>query len=286
VRGLPAITGAIMALDAKTGELRAVLGADWVTATRTAALSMVAARRLADPRSASVAFIGCGVQAHSHLAAFAEAFPLTEIRAYGRGQANVDKLCAKGHAMGLAARATDKAEDAVAGADLVVSSVTLDYSIEPFLDARWLKPGAFAAITDLGIPWVPHGMSAFESIVIDDHEQEAASERKVAPPELVTADLTEIVSGSQTPRHDPTRRAAFAFRGVALGDYAAGPSHVLPTGGTARWASGLSANDFLRAHSVIAYSKEGMQDIAADVQLMADKEGLTAHRASVDVRLL
>ena len=72
---------------------------------------------------------------------------------------------------------------------------------------------------------------------------------------------------------------------VAVGDYVAGPLHVLPTGGTARWASGLSANDFLRAHSVIAYTAEGLRQVAADVQQLADKEGLTAHRASVDIRL-
>jgi histidinol dehydrogenase len=72
---------------------------------------------------------------------------------------------------------------------------------------------------------------------------------------------------------------------VAMGDYTAGPSHVLPTGGTARFASGLSANDFLRPSSVIAYTVKGMAAAAGDVQVMADKEGLTAHRASVDVRL-
>jgi histidinol dehydrogenase len=72
---------------------------------------------------------------------------------------------------------------------------------------------------------------------------------------------------------------------VALGDYVAGPSHVLPTGGTARFASGLSANDFLRRSSVIAFTREGLAQVADDVRLLADKEGLTAHRASVDVRL-
>jgi len=71
---------------------------------------------------------------------------------------------------------------------------------------------------------------------------------------------------------------------VALGDYAAGPSHVLPTGGTARFASGLSANQFLRSNSVIDYSAEALQAIAPDVMRMADVEGLTAHRASVEVR--
>ena len=45
---------------------------------------------------------------------------------------------------------------------------------------------------------------------------------------------------------------------VALGDYAAGPSHVLPTGGTARFASGLSANDFLRRSSVLSFTRDGL----------------------------
>jgi histidinol dehydrogenase len=72
---------------------------------------------------------------------------------------------------------------------------------------------------------------------------------------------------------------------VALGDYVAGPSHVLPTGGTARFANGLCATDFLKRSSVIAYNKESLAADADLVRLMADKEGLTAHRASVDIRL-
>jgi histidinol dehydrogenase len=75
------------------------------------------------------------------------------------------------------------------------------------------------------------------------------------------------------------------FSPVALGDYAAGPSHVLPTGGTARWAAGLTANSFLRGGSVIEYSAEALRRVAPHIQRLADKEGLTAHRASIDVRL-
>jgi histidinol dehydrogenase len=71
---------------------------------------------------------------------------------------------------------------------------------------------------------------------------------------------------------------------VALGDYAAGPSHVLPTSGTARFASGLSSNDFLRAGSILHFDPEGLDNLAPDVELLATKEGLTAHRASVEVR--
>ncbi len=75
------------------------------------------------------------------------------------------------------------------------------------------------------------------------------------------------------------------FAPVALGDYAAGPSHVLPTGGTARFASGLSANDFLRRSSVMTFTQKGMEALADDVRVLAAKEGLTAHSASVDIRM-
>lgn len=72
---------------------------------------------------------------------------------------------------------------------------------------------------------------------------------------------------------------------VALGDYVAGPSHVLPTGGTARFANGLCAIDFLKRSSVIFYNQSALRKDAPLVQTMADKEGLTAHRSSVDLRL-
>ena len=72
---------------------------------------------------------------------------------------------------------------------------------------------------------------------------------------------------------------------VALGDYVAGPSHVLPTGGTARFASGLSANDFLHRSSVLSFTREGLAQLAGDVRVLAECEGLTAHAASVDLRL-
>jgi len=75
-----------------------------------------------------------------------------------------------------------------------------------------------------------------------------------------------------------------AYSPVALGDYVAGPSHVLPTGATARFASGLSSNDFLRSGSVIQFTSEGLEAVADEVLLMANKEGLTGHANSVIIR--
>jgi ornithine cyclodeaminase/alanine dehydrogenase-like protein (mu-crystallin family) len=219
-RDLPAINGAIMVLDAETGLLRAVLGANWITAVRTAALSAVAARRLADPASESVGFVGSGVQARSHLEAFADMFPLKRVRVYGRGKANVDALCAFARGMGLEAEASESAEAALSQSDLIVTSVTLDYSITPFLDARWLKPNAFAAITDLCIPWIDESMGAFGTVVVDDRVQEAESDKPMVRPEAIAGDLTDLVAGGIEKRNDG-RPSAFAFRGIALGDHAA-----------------------------------------------------------------
>lgn len=74
------------------------------------------------------------------------------------------------------------------------------------------------------------------------------------------------------------------FTPVAVGDYAAGPSHVLPTGGTARFSSGLNANDFRKRTSIMRFTRNGLKEIAPDVIFLAKTEGLTAHAASVEVR--
>ena len=218
--GLPAINGAIMVLDAQTGILQAILDANWITAVRTAALSAVAARRLAVSNAQSVAFVGAGVQAHSHLAAYAELFPLKSIYVFGRGKSNIEKLCKNASKMGLQAKICTDAKDALSNADLVVTSTTLDFSTKPFLDARWLKPNAFATITDACIPWIPKSMKAFQTIVVDDRKQEYESDKPMLPYDRITCDLTELVAKNVgTVSHG--KLAAFAFRGISLGDYAA-----------------------------------------------------------------
>ena len=84
------------------------------------------------------------------------------------------------------------------------------------------------------------------------------------------------------------RNSGAAFLGhhtpVALGDYAAGPSHVLPTGGTCTWAAGLSSNSFLRSGSVTQFDEPALKAISADVIRLANKEGLTGHARSVSIR--
>ncbi len=127
-------------------------------------------------------------------------------------------------------------------------------------------------------------LERFAGIIVTSSDEESAAIAHELAPEHLSIDTHDPEATLARIRHVG---AAFLgpFSPVAAGDYAAGPSHVLPTGGTARFAAGLSANEFLRGSSVIALEKADLTDLAADIQTLADVEGLTAHRRSVQVRL-
>jgi histidinol dehydrogenase len=127
-------------------------------------------------------------------------------------------------------------------------------------------------------------LERFGAFILTRDETEAAEIANLIAPEHLH------VSTAEPKRLLPRlKRAGAIFLGhhtpVAAGDYAAGPSHVLPTGGTARWASGLSANDFLKRSSLISLSRVGLEALAHDIRVLADREGLSGHRQSVDLRL-
>jgi ornithine cyclodeaminase/alanine dehydrogenase-like protein (mu-crystallin family) len=219
-RGLPQINGLITVMDSETGLPLACMDAGWITAVRTAALSAVAAKRLACKDSSVAAFVGCGVQAQSHLQAFAALYPLQEVRVFGRGRRNIDALCQSADALGLSAVVCDTADEAIADADLITTSVTFSATMEPFLNASSLKPGCFAAITDLAAPWIKDSFAALDRIVIDDLDQEASMTNKLADPALINGDLSSLVLGEAAGRGDVAERTAFIFRGHAIGDLA------------------------------------------------------------------
>jgi histidinol dehydrogenase len=73
---------------------------------------------------------------------------------------------------------------------------------------------------------------------------------------------------------------------VSLGDYVAGSNHVLPTGGQARFASGLGAYTFLRPQQIIEYSREALAEVAEHVAALSDAEQLPAHGDAVRARFV
>jgi histidinol dehydrogenase len=75
------------------------------------------------------------------------------------------------------------------------------------------------------------------------------------------------------------------YSAQATGDYASGPNHVLPTGGSARFRGGLSVHDFVKLITVQEYSAKGLATVAGDVTTLAQAEGLVAHAQSIAVRM-
>jgi histidinol dehydrogenase len=119
-------------------------------------------------------------------------------------------------------------------------------------------------------------------IVADTLDEVIAFSNRIAPEhlELAVADPFAILS--------QITNAGAIFMGhwtpEAAGDYLAGPNHTLPTGGTSRFFSPLSVDDFIKKSSIVYFSKSGLQRLGADIVRIAELEGLEAHGRSVTIR--
>ena len=109
-----------------------------------------------------------------------------------------------------------------------------------------------------------------------DAANEIASEHL----EILTADPYQVMT--------KIRNAGAIFLGEyssePLGDYFAGPNHILPTNGTAKFFSPLNVDDFMKKTSIISYSREALERVHKDIEAFAESEGLTAHANSIKVR--
>jgi ornithine cyclodeaminase len=139
-RGLPSHLATILLLDPDTGALQAILDGRYITEARTAAVSAVSARHLARADAATLAIIGAGVQARSHLEAFTQVRALVEVRVWSPRPASRERFVAEmaGHTPARL-RATPTAEQAVRGADLIVLVTS---SPTPVLESAWVAEGA------------------------------------------------------------------------------------------------------------------------------------------------
>lgn len=75
-----------------------------------------------------------------------------------------------------------------------------------------------------------------------------------------------------------------SYSSEPLGDYYAGPNHILPTNGTARFFSPLGVDAFIKKSSIISYSKDALRRVHKDIEIFAENEGLYAHANSIRVR--
>ncbi|OYV61820.1 MAG: histidinol dehydrogenase [Acidocella sp. 21-58-7] len=130
-----------------------------------------------------------------------------------------------------------------------------------------------------GASWRDHGAI----ILVADWDQAAHLANRIAPEHL------QLLLADPVPMFEKIRHAGAIFIGKncpeAIGDYVAGPNHVLPTSGTARFASGLSVYDFLKRTTFVSLTDAALAEIGPAAVALATAESLTAHAQSVQVRL-
>ncbi len=165
--------------------------------------------------------------------------------------------------------------DELASAILVTTSQTLAEQVLAETD-RFLETLSRAEI-------IRKSLDHYGYILVVDTMEEAvkiANEIASEHLEIQTRDPYEVMT--------KIRNAGAIFLGAyasePLGDYFAGPNHVLPTNGTARFFSPLSVDDFIKKSSIIAYSREALRHVHRDIETFARAEGLTAHANSIHVR--
>ena len=137
--GRPVIQGMVAVFDPETGAPAAVIDAASVTAIRTAAVSGLATRLLAREDARTLALIGSGVQAESHLEAMCAVRPITHVRIWNRTRASAEAFCQRHDGrFGCRLEVADTAAAAVAGADIVC---TVTAAAEPVVRNDWITPG-------------------------------------------------------------------------------------------------------------------------------------------------
>lgn len=212
------INGLEILSDLETAKPVAVIDSHWMSTWIAAALTGVAARRLARADSRSIGFIATGVQARVNLAALLTVLPIERVVAYNRRRAGAEAFAAEVRGQGVEVAVTEEPRRAVEGMDVVITSVPLSGLNKAFIDPAWVRPGAFVSVIDLGYSWLP-GLGGFERIVTDDHAQ-AAHEIAIRLQEFAgpyDTDVTELLTGARPGRESDDQRIVVAHGGHAIG---------------------------------------------------------------------
>ncbi len=165
--------------------------------------------------------------------------------------------------------------DEMASAILVTTSKELAYNVKSEIE-RFMNMLERKEI-------ISHSIEDYCYIIIADNMEDA-----VDITNEIASEHLEIITKNPFDTMTYIKNAGAIFLGEyssePLGDYFAGPNHVLPTNGTARFFSPLGVDDFIKKSSVISYSKQALRPVYKDIACFAEAEGLTAHANSITVR--
>lgn len=228
--GLESHQGSIVLHETETGRPLAIVHAGAVTAIRTAAVSALATRILANPDARSLALLGSGTQAQSHLDAMRAVRPIAHVRVWSRTESNARAFAESASARcGIAIEAVASAREAVRGADIVC---TLTAATAPVLEGAWLEPGMHVNAVGSSVP--PFRELDAEAVVrsrvyVDkrdavlneaDDLRVPLAEKRISPDHIL-AELSELVAGTAAGRTSGQEITLFKSVGMAIEDVAA-----------------------------------------------------------------
>ena len=218
---LPSIMGVVVVADLKNGTPLALMDGLQITAYRTGAVAGVAARYLARKDSEVAAILGAGAQGRTQLIALNEVLKLKEVRVYDIiRESSVKYAKDMTEKLGLNVKPVDNASEALEGAD-VVSTATP--SKEPYVKSEWIEPGTHITTvgSDEGNKQELESSAYYKAKVVVD-KREVALNKKYLKPELIYAELGEVVSGIKPGRTKDEEITIMDSTGLGIQDVAAG----------------------------------------------------------------
>jgi ornithine cyclodeaminase/alanine dehydrogenase-like protein (mu-crystallin family) len=222
-RGLDSHQGFVALFDGETGETRAILNAGAITAVRTAAVSGVATRLLARDGASTLAILGAGIQARSHLEAMRAVHDFERVVVWSRTPGRLPEL-----------EEAASAQEAVRDADVIVTATS---AVEPIIDRGWLKPGVHINAVGSSIPTTRELDTATvrDAALFVDRRESTINEagdflfpqrEGAIGPEHIRAEIGELLIGAAEGRRSADEITVFKSLGLAVQDLAAA-EHVL-----------------------------------------------------------
>ncbi len=222
-RGLPTIQGEVVVMDAKSGERLGLLDGSVVTARRTAALSMLAARELAPRPEGPLLVVGAGAQGRAHLDAFREGLGVSRVFIYSRSSKSAASLAGHARSLGLEAEEVEGPEEVLDDVSLIVTATT---SSEPVLPEE-IPEGVFVAAVGSFEPEaaeLPPVLISASQVYVDTMEGARAEAGDLIQASQVGAfrwqDASALEDALRASRR-PDRTVVFKSVGHALWDLAA-----------------------------------------------------------------
>jgi ornithine cyclodeaminase len=229
-RGLDAHQGIVTLFDGETGQPTAILDASAITQIRTAAVTAVATGALARTDARVLAIIGAGVQAAAHVEALTLVRAFESVRIHSRTEAHARALAERSAAMAAEVTVAASAEEAVRGADVVVTATS---SKEPVLQRDWLAPGAHVNAVGASTPnarEIDTETVAASALFADSRESLrneagefllAVQQGAITADDHVRAELGEVLNETKPGRRDDRELTLFRSLGLAVEDLAA-----------------------------------------------------------------